>query len=295
MAIGRISGPMLYQNLERQGIDLSFEKAALKTIAKNAKDLKTNARGLKNIIEKSNLRNNSIMLLGLMNGLAQSETKDKVSNMKTSLSIVTEIISVLNVSVTVGVISEMNGSILIEGFRTLQLVLNKRQPIFTKDMLNIDEEEILNSNTVLTEAIIGTSYDAVIKSDTVKHSIENYKGQTSKILINKDEDNNQVIKRHSSDGHGINLEKYKESNTINHVGHNKLSNTLSTSFQLRKHTRKDQILALFVKGVDISIKDISSRIKGCSEKTIQRELNNLVFEGKINRIGEKRWSRYILR
>ena len=244
---------------------------------------------------KSNLRNNSIMLLGLMNGLAQSETKDKVSNMKTSLSIVTEIISVLNVSVTVGVISEMNGSILIEGFRTLQLVLNKRQPIFTKDMLNIDEEEILNSNTVLTEAIIGTSYDAVIKSDTVKHSIENYKGQTSKILINKDEDNNQVIKRHSSDGHGINLEKYKESNTINHVGHNKLSNTLSTSFQLRKHTRKDQILALFVKGVDISIKDISSRIKGCSEKTIQRELNNLVFEGKINRIGEKRWSRYILR
>jgi ATP-dependent Clp protease ATP-binding subunit ClpX len=34
------------------GIDLSFENSALKTIAHKAKELKTNARGLKNIIEK---------------------------------------------------------------------------------------------------------------------------------------------------------------------------------------------------------------------------------------------------
>jgi ATP-dependent Clp protease ATP-binding subunit ClpX len=37
---------------ELDGIDLSFDQDALREIAKRAKDLKTNARGLKNIIEK---------------------------------------------------------------------------------------------------------------------------------------------------------------------------------------------------------------------------------------------------
>ena len=35
------------------GITLQFEDNALKTIAEKAKELKTNARGLKNIIEKT--------------------------------------------------------------------------------------------------------------------------------------------------------------------------------------------------------------------------------------------------
>ena len=54
-------------------------------------------------------------------------------------------------------------------------------------------------------------------------------------------------------------------------------------------------MALFVRGVDVSIKDIAARIKGCSEKTIQRELNALLYDNVIERIGEKRWSRYVLR
>jgi len=37
---------------ELDNIELEFEETALTTIAKQAKELKTNARGLKNIIEK---------------------------------------------------------------------------------------------------------------------------------------------------------------------------------------------------------------------------------------------------
>jgi ATP-dependent Clp protease ATP-binding subunit ClpX len=43
-----------YQYLfELDGIDLTFDDDALQVVAEKAKDLKTNARGLKNIIEKS--------------------------------------------------------------------------------------------------------------------------------------------------------------------------------------------------------------------------------------------------
>ena len=61
----------------------------------------------------------------------------------------------------------------------------------------------------------------------------------------------------------------------------------------RKSSRRDQVLSLLSKD-PISIKDISEKIVGCSEKTIQRELNTLVDAKKIVRIGEKRWSRYTL-
>jgi predicted HTH transcriptional regulator len=70
---------------------------------------------------------------------------------------------------------------------------------------------------------------------------------------------------------------------------------VSSSFQMKKMSRREQILSLFVKGVDVSIKDIATRVKGCSEKTIQRELNNLVLDNIVERVGEKRWSRYVLK
>jgi hypothetical protein len=60
----------------------------------------------------------------------------------------------------------------------------------------------------------------------------------------------------------------------------------------RKDLRKNTVLG-FIKGHNnVSIKDIIPNITGCSEKTIQRELISLINEGKIKKIGERRWSRY---
>ena len=60
----------------------------------------------------------------------------------------------------------------------------------------------------------------------------------------------------------------------------------------RKDLRKNTILN-FIKGHNnVNIKDIVPNITGCSEKTVQRELIQLVSEGKIRKIGERRWSRY---
>jgi Fic family protein len=46
-------------------------------------------------------------------------------------------------------------------------------------------------------------------------------------------------------------------------------------------------------GQGASIKDIAATIKGCSEKTIQRELGVLIEEGLVRRVGERRWSQYL--
>ena len=43
-----------------------------------------------------------------------------------------------------------------------------------------------------------------------------------------------------------------------------------------------------------NVKDIASLFPEVSEKTIQREINRLIGQGIIKRIGDRRWSTYIL-
>ena len=75
---------------------------------------------------------------------------------------------------------------------------------------------------------------------------------------------------------------------VRNVGQNSFKKT-STNSQ-----RRDQIISEISKKGEVSVKDISSVIKDCSEKTLQRELLALVAEGVLLKTGERRWSRYSL-
>jgi hypothetical protein len=267
---------------------------------------------------KHGLRKNAVALLSSMNALAQLDVKDRVIEFKMSLKAVTEIISLLHVSVTTGIVSEMNGQLLMDGFRSLQLILEKKQPIFTKEMLNVDDEE-LGVGQGFVSAVTSTSYDVMTPLSLARLHDNNYdlrrtnealkqaqiiarmearenKGQNiDRSIKDKNEETAdlQTSKKVVSDKVGVSTAS-PHSILMEHTG-NKPQPALTSSFQMRKSSRRDQILALFVKGVDVSIKDIAARIRGCSEKTIQRELNALLYDNVIERIGEKRWSRYVLR
>lgn len=56
--------------------------------------------------------------------------------------------------------------------------------------------------------------------------------------------------------------------------------------------RTQRILDYIRRQGSVSIKEIASTIKGCSEKTIQRELISLIQAGLVRRVGERRWSHY---
>ena len=270
---------------------------------------------------KHGLRKNAVALLSSMNSLAQLDVKDRVLELKMSLKSVTEISSLLHVAVTTGTVSKMNGELLVEGFRSLQLVLEKKQPIFTKEMLHVEDEEELDSEASFQSAVSSTSYDALTPLSIARlHENERElrrnqeslrqaqllsriagKGQTREtsikdtMLYNKDI--KDIIKDVSKNREIVRDITTKQGSThavlMEHAA--RPGNGLASSFQMKKLSRREQILALFVRGVDVSIKDIAARIKGCSEKTIQRELNALLYDNVIERIGEKRWSRYVLR
>lgn len=67
------------------------------------------------------------------------------------------------------------------------------------------------------------------------------------------------------------------------------------SVQHKKSARQETILNVLKSQSDLTIKDFSKVIKDCSQKTIQRELLELVEKGLVKKHGQRRWSRYSLK
>ena len=63
----------------------------------------------------------------------------------------------------------------------------------------------------------------------------------------------------------------------------------------KKQKRQENIINMLKGQGNLTIKDFSKVIKDCSEKTIQRELLELVDKGLVKKEGERRWSRYSLK
>ena len=65
--------------------------------------------------------------------------------------------------------------------------------------------------------------------------------------------------------------------------------------QIKKTERQETIIGILKGQSNLTIKDFSKVIKDCSEKTIQRELLQLVDRGVVKKEGERRWSKYSLK
>ncbi len=61
-----------------------------------------------------------------------------------------------------------------------------------------------------------------------------------------------------------------------------------------KTNRQDIIISMLKGGLKLTVKDFAKNIKNCSEKTIQRELIDMVAKGVLKKEGERRWSKYFL-
>lgn len=62
-----------------------------------------------------------------------------------------------------------------------------------------------------------------------------------------------------------------------------------------RNERRDKIINIIKQKKVVSVKDVSNLIKDTSEKTIQRELISMVDDGILEKEGERRWSRYMLK
>jgi uncharacterized protein YceH (UPF0502 family) len=94
-------------------------------------------------------------------------------------------------------------------------------------------------------------------------------------------------------------EQVKEVKEVREVKQKKESSkALEKPFALKipkkEGSRRERISSVLSEKKDTTIKDIVSSFPDISEKTLQRELNDMVESGLLRRLGERRWSRYEL-
>jgi len=261
---------------------------------------------------KHELRNEANQLIKSLNSLAYLEHKDVFSIYSKSLDSVSLLISYLTIAKESNLISKMNIEIVIEALRVLENLLAKKQFTLKPENLFINEENYLLTlleDKENTPVNTNTSYDALTGRSLEESSfsfVEKIVKKESAFAKagTRQENDLESIKDKISKGQNTNIkdkaiekEVVKATTSLKDTPKStatKINTKKAIQNQERKNNRREQILALFTKGTEVSIKDISKKIVGCSVKTIQRELNDLVSESKIEKIGEKRWSKYVL-
>jgi hypothetical protein len=183
-------------------------------------------------------------------------------------------IMLIKLSKTMFFISEMNASILIDEFqKLLSLLRNEKDKKFVSSFnLTLEGEKVFyreRKNSPLS--LIPSKEDAY-------HTLEKDEERKESVLSRKEEVP-KIATLPSS---------------VKSLPLSKLSKTTMPEIKERRFSRRESVVSLLSKDSAMSIKDLSFKIKGCSEKTIQRELNALLDEKKIKRLGEKRWSKYLL-
>lgn len=217
---------------------------------------------------KNKLRLLGVELLSDMYKLASLSPMDKHVQIPISLSHINEILSFIEIAYNIGFISEMNTMILKKEFKGLSSQIEFYKSKDKHFTFTLDEKMFETKDE-----------DIVRKADNI------YKGQE----YLKDNHKRQLNKRTSYNSMSFtngqrpleNIQNYKSTPHAN---------------LFEREERKNKILNL-IKNLpngqkDASIKDISLAFDNCSEKTIQRDLNTLVSDGKLTKIGDKRWSRY---
>lgn len=118
-------------------------------------------------------------------------------------------------------------------------------------------------------------------------------GTAEKVMINDDHfKTEKSIKGHTLKDSYMSFNK-KDTSKKTYTNGNRHDSKKTTQASSRSE-RRSTILNLIKDKKTVNIKDISTVITDCSEKTLQRELISLVRDGVLKKEGERRWSVYSL-
>ncbi|MFC1802122.1 winged helix-turn-helix domain-containing protein [Patescibacteria group bacterium] len=259
-------------------------------------------------ILKWELRDKGICLMSEIVLLVSKDNFFKHDSLERVNKFISEIISLLEISVSVKLISEMNFSILKSEYKELleyvgvkeNDILESNQKHFAENFFQVDEKKDKfpisplgiseENNFYLNKKVVKPTFknkpfDVSLRGKLGQNNFD--KGQ-SKRHIRQD---NDFLKNNMSD---MNVLSKFEKNLSENISPNDFYKNQETTRGVAKNSREFKILKIIKDREDVSIKDISKIIDECSEKTIQRQLNTLLKKGVLKKEGERRWSKYSL-
>ncbi len=235
-------------------------------------------------ILKTKLREKSISLLSGVLSLKSVTLAERKECTSFVLDNIVEIISCIEIAFYGGLISEMNADIL--------------------------KKEYIDLEKCLHRSLLQEGYPKSAFADLFELTPDLYEGENKTWL--KNDINKKDIKDGLTKGHDLynnvlynkNKGQYSNHHSVGFISGDKIKHSTQQQKSKNKNVlnkniirgnRKEKIISVVRKKGHITIKDITSVISGCSEKTIQRELIGLVKDKILKKEGERRWSKYSLR
>ena len=212
--------------------------------------------------------------------LSSASLSVKDSLVRSLVSKIVELISLYEIAHRAGFISSMNFSVIKE---ELEKIL---------ELLNIREDNLVGTKSISFD----TAFFDIPKADT-----ELKKESVNSSMISKTQVWNPAP--HTPNISHTNTPHFTApvAQTSSHIEVRKPVSFIKDSSPVGAQAQKDikdkrqqTIIALIKKHRTLTIKGFTGVIKGCSEKTIQRELLALVASGVLKKEGERRWSTYSL-
>lgn len=250
------------------------------------------------------LRNKGVNLVSYSSSLSQDTIHDQLVYLNKDI---TEIVTLLEIGGTMSLISQMNAEILLTEYRALLGILDRERARYeTRQFALSTPHEALFYSTTLELGeddrrevrLLSTVSDRDVLRDIPTSPIAQRELAPVKVSLKDSEPKKEIsipearieIRERARDI----APEPKETQVVEVKSYERKVKTSLPEIKERRMSRRQQVLSLLSKSEPQSIRDISARIRGCSEKTVQRELNDLLANKEIKRIGEKRWSKYIL-
>lgn len=180
-----------------------------------------------------------------------------------------DLTSLISLAVISGLISRTNGTIISNEIGSLLSSFR----------------EVVSESTAKAGFILSEDFFAADPELQERLALKINKGQSLPFLSDKNKTTTVGKRLAEKTSHNV----HASQNDINQ-GKNELG-----SVKDKKDNRQNQILSLLKNRSNLTIKDFVGVISDCSEKTIQRELIELVDKGIVKKEGERRWSTYSLK
>jgi hypothetical protein len=243
------------------------------------------------IMDKEEPLRNKLRILGA-NIISDTHVLDKGQALYNQIyNRISEVLSFMEIASSVGIISEMNSSILINEFMELRKsiieVSSKKEENWLQEFMK--EGDIFETNVQEREV------DAIGQINTPSQFGTRIGVQSGGTLMKALSEKISVLPKINRTNTNV-----KISTHIHNIG------TRKDTIDVLKNKRHEDIILVIKDKMKnsqnfdgVTITDIKSQGQGslisCGEKTLQRELVSMVSSGLLKKTGEKRWSRYSLK
>ncbi len=239
---------------------------------------------------KWRLRDLSLTLLSRVGLLASTSLSDREKIILDIKALAGELYALTSVSSASGFLSSMNAGILESEIASLVMFLEEKQIHYYASISKIDLNKDFFEGTIEGQINIkkGEKYHEKLRPTSLKDRID------KKDILRTNNLNTSLL-YNSNPIRSIGVENF----TRDLEARLKNSTSIRTNYDMRQsnnynQNRRNKIIELASEKDSFSIRDISDKIKDCSEKTIQRELILMVKDGTLVKEGERRWSKYSL-